>query len=162
MSGDDELLAFEDMTVGRQFALGPRTVSADEIVAFAKEFDPQPFHLDGDSDQARLTGGLIASGWHICSLFMAMACDAFILKSLSEGAPGVDEARWLAPVRPGDTLRGTATVTGRRVSRSRPDRGFVEFESILENQNSQTVAYLRYPAMIRLRYADHVLAEEAR
>ncbi len=155
MSEDEQLLGFEDLTVGRVFRLGPRTVSAAEIVAFAEEFDPQPFHLDPDSEQARQTGGLIASGWHVCSLFMAMICEAFVSRSLSDGAPGVEEVRWLKPVRPDDTLEGVATVVERRVSRSRPDRGFVTFESTLTNQDGDTVTYLRYPAMVRLRDPDN-------
>ncbi|RLQ88337.1 MaoC family dehydratase [Notoacmeibacter ruber] len=151
MNAEGQILAFEDFTVGRQFQLGPRHVTAEEIIAFAEEFDPQPFHLDGDSEQAKQTGGLIASGWHICGLFMAMACEAFINNSLSEGAPGVEEVRWMKPLRPGDTLSGTVTVGERRVSRSRPERGFVEFETVLTDQNGQTIASLRYPAMVRLR-----------
>ena len=151
MSEDQQRLAFEDLEVGRQFRLGPRTIQAEEMIAFAEEFDPQPFHLDAGSEQARQTGGLIASGWHICGIFMAMACEAFVLNSLSEGAPGVDEIRWLAPVRPGDTLDGTATVTERRISRSLPERGFITFEITLRNQRAETVTYMRYPAMVLLR-----------
>ncbi|MCP1199877.1 MaoC/PaaZ C-terminal domain-containing protein [Notoacmeibacter sp. MSK16QG-6] len=145
------MLAYEDFTVGRQFQLGPRRVTTEEIIAFAEEFDPQPFHLDGDSEQARQTGGLIASGWHICGLFMAMACEAFINNSLSDGAPGVEEVRWMKPLRPRDTLSGVVTVGERRVSRSRPSRGFVQFETNLTNQSGETIASLRYPAMVRLR-----------
>lgn len=154
-------LSFEDFTVGRRFDLGPRTISAEEIVEFASEYDPQPFHLDGNSEQARQTGGMIASGWHICAVFMAMACEAFILESLSEGAPGIEEVRWLQPVRPGDTLRGVVTVMERRVSRSNPQRGFVQFECTLSNQAGESVTWLRYPAMVRLRDPEAFARENA-
>lgn len=122
------MIAFEDLAVGRTFALGPVTVTEEEIVAFASEFDPQDFHLDGESAQAEGVGGLIASGWHTCSLAMRMFCDAYLLDSTSQGAPGVETVRWLAPVRPGDVLTGTSTVAEARLSRSRPKLGIVRFE----------------------------------
>lgn len=122
------MIAFEDLPVGRTFALGPVTVTVEEIVAFAGQFDPQDFHLDGDSAQARAVGGLIASGWHSCAIAMRMFCDAYLLDSTSQGAPGVGAVRWLAPVRPGDVLRGTSTVREARLSRSRPGLGIVGFD----------------------------------
>lgn len=122
------MIAFEDLTVGRTFALGPVTVTAEEIVAFAGEFDPQDFHLDGESAQAAQVGGLIASGWHTCALAMRMFCDAYLLDSTSQGAPGVGAVRWLAPVRPGDVLSGTSTVSEARLSRSRSNLGIVRFD----------------------------------
>ena len=128
------MIAFEDLYVGRSFALGPVTVAADEIVAFAATFDPQDFHLDGGSAQAELVGGLIASGWHTCALAMRMMCDGYLLASTSQGAPGVGAVRWLAPVRPGDVLTGTSTVREARRSRSRPGLGIVRFDhEILAN-----------------------------
>lgn len=121
---------------------GPRLVTRDEIVAFAAEFDPQPMHLDEDAARATMMGGLAASGWHSCCLLMRMIADGFVLNSSSMGAPGVDEVRWLAPVRPGDELIVRAKVTETRASISRPDRGFVRFEFEMQNREGAPVMTL--------------------
>ena len=106
---------------------GPRLVTAEDIIAFATEFDPQPFHLDEQAAQATMFGGLAASGWHNCALLMRIISDGFILGSSFMGSPGVEEVRWFAPVRPGDGLRVRVTVLETRASGSRPDLGFVRF-----------------------------------
>ena len=142
------MLTYDDFDIGRVFELGPRTITEEEIIEFASEFDPQPFHLDGTSPQAQQIGGLIASGWHTCSIFMRMMCDSYLLNSTSQGAAGLDEVRWLTPVRPGDTLSGTATVTGRRVSKSKPTLGFIDFEYELHNQDGVTVMAIKGGGMI--------------
>lgn len=133
------MLSYDDLVIGQEFKLGPRQVTAEEIIAFAEQFDPQPFHLESDSDQAQQVGGLIASGWHTCSIFMRMMCDAFILDSTSQGSAGLDKVKWLKPVRPGDTLTGWARVLEKRVPKSRPDLGMVQFEYGLTNQKDETV-----------------------
>ena len=143
------MLFYDDFPLGRQFELGPRKVSAEEIIEFSKEFDPQPFHLDAQSDQAQMVGGLIASGWHTSSLFMKMMCDAYILESASQGSAGLDSVKWLKPVRPGDELSGTATVVARRVSKSRPDIGFVQFDYEMVNQNAEVVMTISGNGMIK-------------
>ena len=120
-------LHWEDFTPGRCFVHGPRRIDRDEMVAFAAEFDPQPMHLDEAAARASMLGGLAASGWYGCCILMRMCADAFVLDSTSMGAPGVDEVRWLAPIRPGDELTLRATVLDTRTSRSRPDMGFVRF-----------------------------------
>src|SRR4051794_12307010 len=107
------------------FEFGPRTVGADEIVAFATQFDPQPFHVDEAAAAAGPFGGLVASGWHSAAIFMRMYVDAVLNDTASMGSPGVEELRWLVPVRPGDTLRGRATVLEATPSGSRADRGTV-------------------------------------
>jgi acyl dehydratase len=104
---------------------GPRLVTREEIVGFAAEFDPQPMHLDEEAGRASMLGGLAASGWHICCLMMRMAADGFVLDSSSMGAPGVDEVRWLAPLRPGSRIGLRTTVLDTRASASRPEMGFV-------------------------------------
>ena len=142
------VLNYHDMEIGKVFQLGPKTVTADEIVRFAEKFDPQPFHLDPASPQAELTGGLIASGWHTCSIFMRMMCDAYILNSTSQGSGGLDEVRWLKPVRPNDTLSGTAKVVDKRISKSRPEMGIVHFDYELHNQNKETVMTISGTGMI--------------
>mgnify|MGYP000430436995 CR=1 FL=1 len=143
------MLTFEDFPVGAVFQLGPKTVTSDEIIAFAKKFDPQPFHLDADSEQARLTGGLIASGWHTSSMLMSMMCDAYLLDSASQGSAGLDEVRWLKPVRPDDTLSGTATVLERHISRSRPELGILQMNYELRNQNDEIVMTVRGSGMVK-------------
>ena len=120
-------LHWEDFEPGAVALYGPRLVTREEIVAFAAEFDPQPMHLDEAAASATLLGGLGASGWHSCALLMRMICDGFILNSTSMGSPGVEEVRWLKPLRPGTTIRLRSTVMDKRESKSRPDMGMVKF-----------------------------------
>lgn len=119
-------LYFEDFKPGAVNEYGPRLVSREEIIAFAAEFDPQPMHLDEEAGRASMLGGLAASGWHTCCLMMRLAADGFILNSASMGAPGVDEVRWLAPLRPGRQIILRTTVKDTRASSSRPQMGFVK------------------------------------
>jgi acyl dehydratase len=118
---------WEDFATGAVADYGPRLVTREEIVAFAAEFDPQPMHLDEGAARASMLGGLAASGWHTCCLMMRMIADGFILNSSSMGGPGVDEVKWLAPMRPGAQLTVRATVLDTRVSKSRPEMGLVKF-----------------------------------
>ena len=120
-------LYWEDFKPGAVMEFGPRLVSREEIVAFATEFDPQPFHLDDAAARASMLGGLAASGWHSCCLMMRMIDDGFILNSSSMGGPGIEEVKWLAPMRPGTRVTVRATVRETRASKSRPEMGFVGF-----------------------------------
>jgi acyl dehydratase len=129
-------LYFEDFAPGRVMEFGPRRIAREEIVAFAAEFDPQPMHMDEEAARHTMAGGLIASGWHTCCLLMRMIADGFVLASSSMGAPGVDEVRWLAPVRPGDDLFVRVEVVETRASQSRPDRGFVRCAFEMRNQDA--------------------------
>ncbi|MCA1951699.1 MAG: MaoC family dehydratase [Hyphomicrobiales bacterium] len=131
--------AFEDFAPGTRESYGVAVIEAGEMLAFAREFDPQPMHLDADSEQARLMGGLIASGWFTAARNMRLMADHFILRSTGLGSPGVSSLKWLAPVRAGDRLSGTMEVLGRRASASKPDRGFVEFRFDLVNQDGVRV-----------------------
>jgi len=124
---------FEDFRVGEVIPLASRTVTREEILAFAAEFDPQPMHLDEAAARATPLGGLAASGWHTAAVFMRMMCDGFLLRSSSWGSPGIDELKWLRPVRPGDRLSGRAIVLSARVSKSRPEMGLVGFRFEVEN-----------------------------
>ncbi|MSO67454.1 MAG: MaoC family dehydratase [Pseudolabrys sp.] len=121
-------LHWEDFQPGAVAVYGPRLVTREEIVAFAAEFDPQPMHLDEAAARATLLGGLGASGWHSCCLLMRMIADGFILESSSMGGPGVEEVRWLAPLRPGTRIRIRSTVVDKRASNSRPEMGMVKFQ----------------------------------
>ncbi|MEM8750752.1 MAG: MaoC family dehydratase [Pseudomonadota bacterium] len=133
------MLTYEDFPVGKSFPLGPRKITAEEIIAFAERYDPQPFHLDGESEQATAVGGLIASGWHTCSILMRMMCDAYLLNTASQGSGGLDKIKWLRPIRPDDTLTGAATVMGRRVSKSNPGLGLINFAYTIQNQHAEPV-----------------------
>jgi acyl dehydratase len=142
---------FEDFAVGSVAEFGPRPVTREEIIAFAAEFDPQPMHLDEEAGRASMLGGLAASGWHTCAILMRMLYDGFLHESASLGSPGVDEVRWLAPVRPGDDLTVRRTVLGSRTSKSRPDVGFVTLSFEVRNQAGEPVMTLVTPMMISCR-----------
>ena len=144
-------LHWEDFVVGSVAEYGPRTITREEIVAFAAEFDPQPMHLDEEAASASMLGGLAASGWYLCCILMRMCADAFVLDSSSMGAPGVDEVRWLLPVRPDDELSLRATVLDTRASKSRLDMGFVRFEFELFNAQGRRVMTLTTSLMMGRR-----------
>ncbi len=129
--------------MGEVTELEPVTVSEEEIVGFATRYDPQPFHVDAEAAKASAFGGLIASGWHTTALFMGMFVRAILLDSASMGSPGVEEIRWTAPVRPGDTLRGRVTVTDVQPSSKRADRGTVFTTSEVFNQDGTLVMTLK-------------------
>jgi acyl dehydratase len=118
---------WEDFSLGQVIDCGPRLVTAEEIKAFAAEFDPQPMHLDEQAARASMIGELCASGWHTCSIMMRMIVDGFLFDSASMGGLGVDEVKWLVPVRPGDILSVRANVQETRASKSRTDRGYIKF-----------------------------------
>jgi acyl dehydratase len=144
-------LHWEDFSPGRVFQHGPRRVTREEIVGFAAEFDPQPMHLDEAAARATLLSGLSASGWHSCCILMRMCTDSFVLNSASMGAPGVDEVKWLRPIRPGDALTLRATVLEIRASNSRPDMGFVRFMFELLNQAGECAMTLTTSLMMGRR-----------
>jgi len=128
-------------------------VTREEIVAFAAEYDPQPMHLDEQAARATLLGGLVASGWHSCCILMRMLTDNFLVDASFMGAPGVEEVRWLAPVRPGERITARATVLETRASRSRPDMGFVKFRFELIGPSDQPVMSLVVSPMFGRRTA---------
>jgi len=145
--------AFEDFKEGMTLDLGEKQVTAEEIIEFASEFDAQPMHLDEQAGKASILGGLAASGWHSCAMLMRLMCDAFLLDSTSQGAPGIDYVRWMRPVLAGDTLRGTMTVLATRLSNSRPDLGFVTVRHDLTNQNGDVVMQCKHTGMFLKREA---------
>ena len=130
---------FEDFVPGRVFELGTIGVTADEIIEFASKYDPQPFHIDPVAARATPFGGLIASGWHTCALYMRLLFDGLLHDSSSQGSPGMDELRWLAPVRPGDRLSATSTVVEATPSATKPNRGTVILRSEMTNQDGVVV-----------------------
>jgi acyl dehydratase len=132
-------LYFEDFPVGLRKDCGSRTVTEAEILAFAREFDPQPFHIDPEAARDSIFGGLIASGWHTAAIAMRLQVDAILSKSHSLGSPGVDELRWLKPVRPGDTLSLAVEVLEAKPSQSKPDRGSIRVRYEATNQKREVV-----------------------
>ncbi|MFP6715299.1 MAG: MaoC family dehydratase [Alphaproteobacteria bacterium] len=134
---------FEDFKVGQVIELGSCTVSKDEIIAFARKFDPQPFHIDEAAAERSIYGGLIASGWHTGSLFMRLLYDGLLSHAASMGSPGQDELRWIKPVRPGDTLSARGLVEELIPSRSKPDRGLIRTTYEVFNQDGDKVMMVR-------------------
>jgi len=135
---------FDDFRVGEAFELGSRTVSEAEIIAFALQFDPQPFHTDPVRAKASPFGGLIASGWHTTALYMRLLVDGFVdMMESALGSPGVDKIEWLNPVRPGDTLFLRVTIAELIPSKSRPDRGVVKTLGEMRNQKGEPVMTIR-------------------
>lgn len=119
-------IAYEDLTPGRTFDLGKVEIDRDEMVEFARRFDPQPFHLDEEAGRKSILGGLCASGWYTSSLWMRAYVDTVLSDSTSQGSPGGRELSWTAPVYPGDVLSFQLEVVGARVSRSKPKLGLVD------------------------------------
>ena len=144
-------LWFEDFTPGRTFHHTPRVITAEEIVAFASDFDPQPFHLSEEAGKASILGGLAASGWHTCALAMRQFYDTILRSAAGEGSPGVDFAEWRKPVLAGDTLGGTITVIEGRPLKSRPGIGLVRLRHETTNQRGELVMAMEHPFMVRLR-----------
>jgi acyl dehydratase len=144
---------WEDFPVGKVREFGGVTMTADEIIAFARQFDPQPFHLSEEGGKNSLFGGLCASGWHTCALAMRMMCDAYLLETASLGSPGLENIRWLKPVRPGDTLRLRTVVLEARPLDSRPHVGLVRTRWEMLNQNNEEVMQMEGYGMFRLRDA---------
>ena len=133
---------FEDYVAGSVYEFGPIAVEEAEVIAFARRFDPQPFHVDPEAAQQTMFGGVIASGWHTASLMMRLIVDHYLSQVASLGSPGIDELRWLKPVRPGDTLSVRVTILETKRSRSKPDRGIVRSFVEVLNQVDEMVMSL--------------------
>ncbi|CCE08793.1 conserved hypothetical protein [Bradyrhizobium sp. STM 3843] len=144
-------LTFEDFPQGHFGSFGPQHVTREEIVGFAAEFDPQPMHLDEEAARASMLNGLSGSGWHLCSLMMRMLFDGFIGGTASLGSPGVNEVRWISPLRPGDDLMLDVEVVEARVSRSRPATGIVTFKCVVRNAAGETLCEMISPIIVERR-----------
>jgi acyl dehydratase len=130
---------FEDFAPGQVYELGSTTVTEEEIVDFARRFDPQPFHLDAEAAKDSDFGGLIASGWHTGAMWMRLYVDSLLGGGSGQGSSGIEELRWLAPVRPGDTLSGRLTVLETTPSERLPHRGTIRIRGEMVNQDGVTV-----------------------
>ena len=144
-------LTFEDFSPGHFGSFGPRRVTREEIKAFAAEFDPQPMHLDEKAAKRSMLGGLSGSGWHLCSVAMRMMFDGYIGRTASLGSPGVNELRWLAPLRPDDELTLDVEVAEARISKSRPETGIVTFRSVVRNAGGQALCEMVSPIIVKRR-----------
>lgn len=147
----DETLYYEDFEEGRAFESAERTVSAEEIIAFATEFDPQPMHLDEAAGKASILGGLSGSGWHMSSIAMRLFYDSVVSRTAGEGGPGVDVMEWRRPLIAGDTVRLTIRVKTRRPLASRPGIGLVTMEHTMMNQKGERIMRMEAPVLIRMR-----------
>ena len=144
-------LTFEDFPPGRLGTYGPRHVTREEILAFAAEFDAQPMHLDEEAAKHSMLKGLSGSGWHLCSLMMRMMADGFMTRAASLGSPGIDEVRWLLPLRPGDDLTLDVDVLEARTSKSRPELGIVKLKSVARNAAGQALAEMVATVLFKRR-----------
>jgi acyl dehydratase len=134
---------FEDYQPGLVLEFGSIRVDEAELIEFARRYDPQPFHIDADAAAKGAFGGLIASGWHTGSLMMRLLVEHYLSPVASLGSPGLDELRWLAPVRPGDTLSARVTILETRRSQSKPDRGLVRAQMEVLNQRREVVMSMK-------------------
>jgi acyl dehydratase len=146
-------LCFEDFPPGRFGSYGPRHVTREEMLEFAAEFDPQPMHLDEAAASRSMLKGLSGSGWHLCAVMMRMMFDGYIGRTASLGSPGVNELKWLAPLRPGDDLTLDVDVMEARVSRSRPSTGIVTFRGVVRNASGEALCEMTSPIIVKRRDA---------
>jgi acyl dehydratase len=144
---------WEDYEVGHKYPLGSTSFSETEIVDFARQFDPQPFHIDREAARDSMFGGLIASGWHVASKLMRLFVECYLDKRTSLGSPGLDELRWLKPVRPGDTLSAWIECTAKVPSKSKPQLGIIHETWTATNQKGELVMSAKGINMIRRRPA---------
>jgi acyl dehydratase len=147
------MLYFEDFEVGSRRELGSYLVTEEEILAFARQYDPQPFHIDKEAAARSIYGGVISSGWMTCSILMRLLELSTTGKSASMGSPGVDEIRWLKPVYAGDTLSVVLNVLDTRPSQSKPDRGVVHTQWEATNQRGELVCTVKGMGMYGRRPA---------
>jgi len=144
---------WDDYEVGQKFPLGSTSFTADEIVDFGRHYDPQSFHVDADAARQSMFGGLIASGWHVTAKLMRLFVDNYVDQRTALGSPGVDEVRWLKPVRPGDTLTAWVECASKVPSRSRPEMGIIHEQWQATNQKGELVMTLKGTNMVRRRPA---------
>ena len=130
---------WEDLTPGWRYESGARSLTAEDIKRFGREYDPQVYHIDDEAAKSTPFGGLIASGWQTCGVAMRLMCDGYLLESACIGSPGLQELRWLKPVRPGDALRLRATVLEQMPSQTQSGRGTITFRWEVMNQREEIV-----------------------
>ena len=149
------LIYYEDLEIGQKIKLGSINVSKKEIISFAEKFDPQPFHTDEIKAKESIFGGLCASGWHTCSLFMRILYDGFLINSAALGSPGMNEIRWLKPLRPEETITGIGEVIKKTPSKSRPEIGSLIINYEVFNKNNELIMTLIGISIFKKKYLDN-------
>ena len=149
------LIYYEDLEIGQKIKLGSINVSKKEIITFAEKFDPQPFHTNEIKAKESIFGGLCASGWHTCSLFMRILYDGFLINSAALGSPGMDAIRWLKPLRPGETITGIGEVIKKTPSKSRPEIGSLIINYEVFNKNNELIMTLIGISIFKKKYLDN-------
>ena len=151
----NKLIYYEDLEIGQKIKLGSINVSKKEIISFAKKFDPQPFHTNEIKAKESIFGGLCASGWHTCTLFMRILYDGFLINSAALGSPGMDAIRWLKPLRPGETITGIGEVIKKTPSKSRPEIGSLIINYEVFNKNNELIMTLIGISIFKKKYLDN-------
>ena len=147
-------LHWEDIEVGKTLSYGAYPVTKEDIFAFAREYDPQPHHVDEEAAKLSLVKGLCASGWHTCAMFMRMLYDGVLKDAAAMGASGINEAKWMKPVRPGDVLSARSSCLSRRLMSSRPNVGICQMRHELFNQHGEMVMTLENAQFLAVRDPD--------
>jgi acyl dehydratase len=148
------MLYFEDLNIGQKISIGPISVTEEEIIEFAKKFDPQPFHLDAAKAKDSLFGNLCASGWHTCSLYMRMLYDGLLVNLASLGSPGMNEIRWIKPLFPNDTITGELNIISKTPSRSKPSIGSLIMDSKVFNNKKELIMTMQSISIVKKRNLD--------
>ena len=143
----------EDYKVGDSFELGQFEVTREEVVEFAQKYDPFPFHVDDEAAKATVFGGIISSGWLTALVWLRLMHSQFLCYETVLGSPGHEEMVWPTPVRPGDRLSGTVEIKESRVSKSKPELGFVRYTAKLTNQENEAVFITTSTLMVKSRFA---------
>jgi acyl dehydratase len=151
MNTENKMRYYEDFEIGEIIPVGYKTITREEVIRFAEEFDPQPFHLNDEAAANSLFGKLSASGWHTASMFMRMYVDTVLKNAASLGAPGVEQLKWLKPVFPDDTLTGHYHILDKRVSQSRPGVGILYGKAEMMNQHKEIVMTFEGSRFMRCR-----------
>lgn len=133
------MIYWEDVPVGHSFTTAERTISKEEIIEFASEYDAQPFHLDEEAAKNSILGGLCASGWHSCAIAMRLVYDSFHVNADTQGSPGITECRWRRPLYAGETVKVTVNCINARPSKSRPTMGLTNWTWEMTNQAGETI-----------------------
>lgn len=157
-----DLLHWEDVEVGRTNTYGAYEVTKEEIFEYASEYDPQPHHLDEEAAKKSLVGGLCASGWHTCAMFMRVLCDGVLKNAASMGAAGIDEVRWMKPVRPGHILSAKSVCTSKRLMSSRPNVGICQMKHEIYNQHGEMVMTMENAQFLAVRDPEGARAASVR